>query len=291
MEYQNVLNLLNKESDSKFATWKWSIVNDQSNGNYDAGDKIIYDTEVLKSNFCHYNNAYILVRGNITIVGDNGAEAAFIECITKIDETTIDDDEDLHLVMQMYNLLKYRSNYTDTTGKWWFYSTDETTNFNADIRNTVALKSFVYKTKLVGETEAQPAPNNNNGILKNATIPAPLQYLINFWRSLEMLLINCKVELKLKWKKYCVLVAAGLKNADDNRNIIFTIKEAKLSIPAVTLPAKDSQKLSKFLSKRFEGSVYWNEHKTKSENKNMTNEYIYFLKSNFVGVNRLFILV
>ena len=53
------------------------------------------------------------------------------------------------------------------------------------------------KTKLAGETEAQPAPNNNNGVLKNATIAVPLKYLSNFWQSLEMPLINCKVDLKL----------------------------------------------------------------------------------------------
>ena len=65
----------------------------------------------------------------------------------------------------------------------------------------------------------------------------------------------------------------------------------KLHVPVVTLSAKDNQKLSKMLSKGCERSIYWNERKTKSENKNTTNEYRYFLKSNFVGVNRLFVLV
>ena len=69
MEHQKILNLLNEASDSKFVTRKWNIVNDQSNANYDVGNEIIYNTEVLKSNFCNYNDAYILVRGNITIIG------------------------------------------------------------------------------------------------------------------------------------------------------------------------------------------------------------------------------
>ena len=114
-----------------------------------------------------------------------------------------------------------------------------------------------------------------------------------FWRSLEMQLINCEVELKLKWSKYCVLSAAGVDNVNGNANdnIIFTIKDTKLYVPVVTLSARDNQKLSKLLSKEFERSVYWNEYKTKSENKATTNEYRYFLKSNFVGVNRLFVLV
>ena len=68
-------------------------------------------------------------------------------------------------------------------------------------------ESFEFKASLLGNTVAQPNPHQTNGVLKNATIPVPLKYLSNFWRSLEMPLINCKVELKLKWTKYCVLSA------------------------------------------------------------------------------------
>ena len=107
-----------------------------------------------------------------------------------------------------------------------------------------------------------------------------------------MPLINCKVELKLKWTKYCVLSAAGNDDTNANpNNIIFTIKGTKLYVPLVILSARDNQKLSKLFSKVFERSVYWSEYKKKSENKNTTNEYRYFLKSNFFGVNRLFALV
>ena len=108
-------------------------------------------------------------------------------------------------------------------------------------------KSFENKTKLLEDTVAQPAPNNNYGTLKAATFAVPLKYLSNLWRSLEMPLINCKVKLKLKWTEYCVLAAAGTDNTNANyNNIIFTIKEAKLYVPVVTL--SDNQKLSKFLS-------------------------------------------
>ena len=83
-----------------------------------------------------------------------------------------------------------------------------------------------------------------------------------------MPLINCKVELKLKWSNYCVLSAAGIDNANGNDdNIIFTNKNTKLYVPVVTLLARDNQKLTKLLSKGFIRSVYWNE---------------------FVQVNRLF---
>ena len=107
-----------------------------------------------------------------------------------------------------------------------------------------------------------------------------------------MLWNNCKLELTLKCTKYCVLSAAGGDNVNGNvnnnansNNIIFTIKDLKLSVSVVT--ARENQKLSNVLNKGFERSVYWNECKTKWDNKNTTNEFRYFLKSNFVGVNRL----
>ena len=62
MEHQKILNSLNEAGDSKFVTRKWNIVSDQSNTNYYVGNRIIYDTEVLKSNLCDFNDAYILVR-------------------------------------------------------------------------------------------------------------------------------------------------------------------------------------------------------------------------------------
>ena len=77
MEHQKILNLLNGASDSKFVRRKWSIVNDQSNANYNVRNEIIYNTELLKSNPCDYNDAYILVRRDITIAGDNGTQVAF----------------------------------------------------------------------------------------------------------------------------------------------------------------------------------------------------------------------
>ena len=100
-----------------------------------------------------------------------------------------------------------------------------------------------------------------------------------------MPLINCKIELKLKSTNNCILSTAGADNGNANSsNFIFTIKNTKLYVHVVTWSARENKKLSKPLSKGFERSVYWNKHKTKSENKKMTNEYRYFLESNFVLV-------
>ena len=130
MEYQKVLNLLNEPKDSKFVTRKWNVVNDQSNANYDVGNEVIYNTENLKSNLCNYSDAYILVNGDITVIAAPATQvsfkncAPFTKCVTKIDGIAVDDAEDLDLIMLMYNLIEYNSNYSETTGSIWFYSKD-----------------------------------------------------------------------------------------------------------------------------------------------------------------------
>ena len=125
---------------------------------------------------------------------------------------------------------------------------------------------------MLGNTEV----DGNNGTLKNATIAVPLKYLSNFWRPLEIALINCKIGLKLKWPQYCAFSAAGVDNNNPNSNdIIFTIKDTKLCVPIVALSGKDSQKLSNFFSIGFEGSFHWDEYKTKSENKQQISTSIF----------------
>ena len=96
--------------------------------------------------------------------------------------------------MPIYNLIEYLSNYSETRGSLWFYYKEEATNSNANIGNTGHFKSFKYKAKLLKNTGAYWA----NGILKIATIAVPLKCLSNFFRSLEMSLINYKKELKFK---------------------------------------------------------------------------------------------
>ena len=124
----------------------------------------------------------------------------------------------------MYNLIEYSSNYFDATGSLWFYSKDEATKFDTDITSTNASKSFEYKVKLLENTVTDSA----NGIFRTTTVTTPLKYLSKFWRSLEMPLINCRVDLKLRWVSHCVLASAGVENNNaDSNNITFTIKDTK----------------------------------------------------------------
>ena len=95
-----------------------------------------------------------------------------------------------------------------------------------------------------------------------------------------MSLITCKIELKFKWTKYCLLSATGNVHTNERPKIIwwnYIITDINYIVT-----------LSKLLSKGFERSVCWNEYKTKSENKNAANEFRYFLKSNLDRVNRFY---
>ena len=102
----------------------------------------------------------------------------------------------------MYNLIEYSDNYSDTSGSLWDFKRDEIVN-NADVTNDDNAPSFKYKANLIGNTE-------NNGTKNEVKIAVPLKYLSNFWRSLEMSLINCKAELSLRRIESCVLISAAM---------------------------------------------------------------------------------
>ena len=182
--------------------------------------------------------------------------------------------------MAMYNLIEYSDNYSDTSGSLWNFKRDEIIN-NADVTNDNNAPSFKYKSNLIGNTE-------NNGTKNGVKIAVPLKYLSNFWRSLEMPLINCKVELSLKWYETCLLTTATTAT--------FEITDAKLYVPIVTLSVEGNLKLSRLLSEGFKRPIYWNESKV-TPNKiieigaNNDKKYIReLLDSSCQGVNRLFVL-
>ena len=142
-------------------------------------------------------------------------------------------------------------------------------------------QSFKYKAALVGKTA-----NHNNGksFVKDTKIVVPLKYLSNFWRSLEMPLINCKVHLELNWIEDCILSSAG-----DSAK--FEITDAKLHVPIVTLSTKDSVNLTKQLSEGFKRSVYWNNYQTKPAIVIEKGTNIYeLLYASFQDVRRLFVI-
>ena len=298
MENQKIINLLDKiDTDSKhFATKKWYIINDENNTNYgvnkDTGannpDTIKYDTRVLKPNLCDYAEAYILVDGTIRGTGGNNNTrlalkncAPFTKCNLEINDEHVDTAENLDITMPMYNLIEYSDNYQDSSATLYQYKRDEPPEANAiNDLTTDTSSSFKYKVDLLGN------PVLDGNIAKRSVkVVVPLKYLSNFFRSLEMPLINCKIKLNLTWKKECVL-------STDNGNAVFIINDTKMYVPVVTLSKEDNKDFIEQQNKGFQRSIYWNEYKTKEINENAdANVFKYInLDPSFQGVNRLFVM-
>ena len=214
METQKIINLLNDSSneESKFATKKWYVIDSQTTkGKYKQGDTIKFETETIKSSFCDYSDAFILVTENITVAADDNTDVAFKNCApfstctTKINDVFVDEANHIYIAMPMYNLIEYSDNYSDTSGSLWQFKRDEAPANNADLTIDNS-KSFKYKAALTGKTGSH---NNRNNFVKDTKIVLPLRYLSNFWRSLEIPLINGKIHLELNWIEDCTLSSAG----------------------------------------------------------------------------------
>ena len=284
MEYQKISNLLESTSDnlSKFRTRNWVEINDESRGNY-ANSDIRFKTTMLRSNLCDYADSDILVKGTITITGagDDAAVrradetnkgvtfkncAPFTKCISRINNTDVDNAHNIDIVMPMYNLREYSDNYSKTSGSLWRYYKDDPND------NLTDSESFKSKVKITGNT---PAACNT----KVVEIILPLKYLSIFWRTLEMPLINCEVNLILTW---------SITNSTGEAK--FAIIETKLYVPVVTLSTKGNEKLLQQLKSGFKKTISWNKYgssiKTFAQNRYLN----YLTNPSFQGVNRLFVL-
>ena len=145
---------------SKFRTRNWVEINDESRGTYTSND-IKFKTTMLRSNLCDYADVYILVKGTITITGAGDDDVAkrldernkgiifkncapFIKCISRINNTDIDNAEDINIVMLMYNLIEYSDNYSEISGSLWQYYKDDLND------NITQSESFKSKIKITG---------------------------------------------------------------------------------------------------------------------------------------------
>ena len=211
MENQKIMKILDKtDTDSKhFATKKWYIINDENNTNYgvnkdtgaDNPDTIKYDTRVLKPNLCDYSEAYILVDGTIRAAAANTNTrlalkncAPFTKCNLEINDEHVDTTENLDITMPMYNLIEYSDNYQDSSATLYQYKRDEPPEDDAVADLTANnSSSFTYKFSLLGNPVLDGALAKRSGV----KVVVPLKYLSNFFRPLEMPLINCKIKLNL----------------------------------------------------------------------------------------------
>ena len=238
---------------------------------------------MLRPNLCDYADACILVKGTITITGAGDDDAAkrldernkgiifkncapFTECISKINNTDRENAQDIDVVMPMYNLIEYSDSYSKTSGILWQYYKDDPND------NITQSESFKSKIKITGKTAAA-------GNTKDVEIIVPLKYLSNFWKTFEMPLINCEVNLIFTWLPTCVISSATGKTK-------FKITETKLYIPIVTLSTQDNAKLKSGFKRIINWNKYESNIKTVAQNRYLNN----LINPSFQRVNRLFVL-
>ena len=295
IEYQKIANLIDDTPNqpSKFRTRNWVEINDESRGAYNVNSQIKLKTTMLKSSLCDYSDAYILVKGTISVnntaaqgVAANNTNkkvifkncAPFTNCIGEINNTQIDNAKDIDIVMPMYNLIEYSDNYAKTTGSLWQYCKDipaRNDNNNAIIifAEDNLTDSFNFKVKFTGQTD-------------DVEIMVPLKYLSNFSRTLEMTLINCEVNLILTWSSTCVLVASNI----EAHNATFAITAIKLYVPVVTLSTQENTKFLQQLKSGFKRAINWNKYLSKPELLAQNANLNHLVEPSFQGVNRLFVL-
>ena len=313
MEYDKINNLLlSEESEnlSKFVTREYVKVNSLSN-TYNKNKSIRFKTPMLPSDLCDYADAYILIKGTIT-VNDvvNGVEneiirgnrkiilknnAPFVSCITTINNEFIEDADDLDIVMPMYNLLEYSKNYRKTIS-------DDNNPNNFPNTNVVNSGAFEYKNKITGNTydvAAGAAGHDVNRVgKKEIELTIQLRYLGNFWRALNIPLNSCEVSLELKWNKNFVITSLEEVQIDAGPPAVnaaptdatLAINYCKLYIPAVTLPKDDEIKLLTNLKSGFTREIIWNKYRSQMTAKAINNNLNILISPTFTNVNRLFVL-
>ena len=298
MEYQKIANLIDHTSSqsSKFRTKNWVEINDESKGTYNFNSQIKFKTTMLKSSLCDYSDAYILVKGTITVNNTAAADAnanntnkkvifkncaPFTDCISEINNTQVDNAKDIDIVMPMYDLIEYSDNYAKTSGSLWKYCLDKPALNNGaivDFEDGHLSNSFNFKAKITGQT-------GNDG-KENVEIMVPLKYLSNFWRTLEMPLINCEINLNLTWSSTCVIVSTNNANQGET----FTITDTRLYVSVVTLSTQEKAKLLQQLKSGFKRVINWNKYLSKPHLLVRNPNLNHLVEPSFQGVNRLFVL-
>ena len=281
---------------------------------------------MLRSNLCDYSDAYILVKGTITVTspGVNNKvnnkrdkrnrplilknNAPFVSCITRINGELIQDANDLDIVIPMYNLLEYSKNYRKTIGLLYTYYRDELSD-DADDNNfdnikVVNSESFKYKNKITGNTYNVDADDDDYDVNKNGKqeieLAIPLKYLGNFWRALNIPLVSCEVSLELKWNKNCVMTSLEEREVDAGPPVVrdnsptgatLAINDCKLYIPAVVTLSKDDEiKLLTNLKSGFKREIIWNKYRSQMTTETINNNLNILIGPTFTNVNRLFVL-
>ena len=184
--------------------------------------------------------------------------------------------------MPMYNLIEYSDNYSKASGSLWQYCKDipavDNNNVTVNLAQNDLTDSFNFKVKMTGQT--------GDNVTKSVETMVPLKYLINFWRTLEMPLLNCEINLVLAWSTSCLIVSTKVTN----QNATFEITDANLYVPVVTLSTQDNSNLLQQSKSGFKRVISWNKYLPKRKLLAQKPNLNDLVEPSFQGVNRLFIL-
>ena len=200
--------------------------------------------------------------------------------------------------MPMYNLIKYSKNYRKTTVEllWNYYRDEPNSSTKAGINYTVEnSKSFDYKTDSTGKLESNYLEK------EGVEIVAPLKYLSNFWRPLDMPLINFEVSLTLTWCENCVLTSKAYRDqilvtnpptagVNNPTSVTHTITNNRLYVPVVPLSDQDDNRRLEQLKTGFKRKIKWNKYRSEMTNQTKTDNLNYLVDPTFSKVNRFFVL-
>ena len=209
--------------------------------------------------------------------------------------------------MPMYNPLEYSDNYSMTSGSLWNYYRDEindvvnennSANNRINYNKTITGESFGYKAKLIGST-----PNNE---ILDAEAVVPLKYLSNFWRSLDLPLINCEIEIDLSWsKEFTISKISITPGTCDNPNVrppipaiaarqttgaTFQRNNAKLYVTVVTLSSNGTIKFLESTRQGFKRTISWNKYRSEITTPTKNYNLDYLIDSTFRNISRFFVL-
>ena len=216
-----------------------------------------FKTSMLRSSLCDYSDSYIPVKGTITVANKHQKKVIFkncvpfTSCISTMHNTKLHDAQYIDVAMPMYNLIEYSDNYSKTSGILFRYCRDDNNDAVTDFIEANVTNLFNLKEKLTGQT-------GENGT-KNVEIIVSLKNLSNFWRILEIPLINCEITIDLNWSENCVIAA---NNAAAQAKT-FSIIDTKNYVPMVTLLTQDNAKLLEQLKSGFKRTVNWKKYQTK----------------------------
>ena len=245
--------------------------------------------------------------GDIKVVGadDDNTVAVknfhpFTRAIVILNDEHVETSSRLDLIMNLYNIIDYSDNYVDTTGSLYHHKRpNQTKNDDSTVTNIANNStSFEYQWGLIKKqaTSTNVAQNvdayvaNAHKAWKNVKVAVPLKYISNFFRALELPLINTKLCVELNWTKHSMI-------SNVNTATTFQIPKTELHVPVVTLNTENNNKLTNLLSEGFERLVTWNEYKSKIDTVTTvaarggnTGTKRILLDTSPQGVNRLFVM-